>query len=232
MKRILLAAAAALSISTAFAADISTKAVPYVPPNPCQIATATTPLSCSGFYVGGGIAGQGSNADILGGGLNGSVFAGGMVPTIDAGYLHAQGNWVFGFEFDAGYSVHTNASVGNAAGTVSVGGNINGFRLTELIKVGGNLAALFGTQTPITVPASLSNAIISPYVAIGISQWQLPGAWANGTVGGAGLLFDIGPQWIGDIRYSYTNFNSAAAGLKTTIQNDQSVMATISYKFK
>jgi len=224
MKKLLIAAAAALLSTTALAADLPTKAPVYVPlSDPCSVATATTPLSCSGWYVGAGLAGEGSNADIIGSGIVGSVFAAGMTPTVDAGYLYAKGNWLFGAEFDAGYSVGTNAV------TNGVGNSFNGFRLTEDFKAGGNLSALLGNAAPITIPPQLAAAVIGPYVHVGTTQWQLPGAWANGVVSGAGVLFDIGPRLFGDLRYTYTNFSAARAG-GLTINDDNSLMATISYK--
>lgn len=209
--------------TSALAADLPVKAPKLAFADPCTVGSATTPLSCSGWYVGAGLAGQGSNADIIGGGINGSVFAGGITPTIDAGYLYAKGNWLFGAELDGGYAVGSKASVNG------VGNSFNGLRLTEDFKVGGNLSGLLGTQTPITIPASLSNAVLGPYVHVGTTQWQLPGAWANGVVSGAGVLFDIGPRLFGDLRYTYTNFSAARAG-GLTINDDNSVMATISYK--
>lgn len=190
----------------------------------CSVATASTPLSCSGFYVGGGLAGNGSNADIIGNGINGSVFAGGMTPTLDAGYQYMQGNWIFGGEIDIGYALGGNASIDG------VGIKANGFRVTELLKAGGNINALFGTQSPITIPPSLANSVLGLYVAIGDTQWFLPGTLANGFVSGAGLEYDISPKIFGDLRYTYTNFNGAKSG-GLTIANDQELLATINYKF-
>lgn len=225
MKKILVLAGLLLS-SHAFAADMAVKAINNaLLYNPCQIATASTPLSCTGFYLGAGLAGQGSNADIIGSGINGSVFAGGITPTIDGGYIYAKGNAIFGAELDAGYSFATKA---NANG---VGNSFNGFRITEDFQVGGNLSGLLGTQAPITVPASLANSVIGPYVHVGTTQWQLPGAWANGIQSGAGVFFDIGPNTFGNLKYTYTNFASARAG-GLTINDDNSVMVTINYKFK
>lgn len=228
MKKILLAAAlAVVSISGAFAADMAVKAPALLPAfaNPCQVPTASTPLSCSGFYVGAGIAGQGSNADILGSGVNGSVFAGGIVPSVDVGYQYMQGNWIFGAELDGGLAINGNLSLNG------LGSNMSGARFTELFKVGGNLSGLFGTQAPITIPASLANSVLGLYVGIGASQWQLAGnSWASGATSAAGLLFDIGPRWFGDLRYSYTNFNGAKDGFGISIQNDQSVRVSINYK--
>lgn len=222
----ILAAASCLAMlsSAALAADLPVKAVPFVASSPCQVATASTPLSCSGWYLGGGLAGQGSNADIIGSGIVGSVFAAGITPTFDAGYQYIQGNWLFGAELDIGYSVGTNATING------IGNGFNGFRIGEVFKAGGNLAALLGTQTPITVPASLSNSVLAPYVHVGTTQWQLPGAWANGISSGAGIEGDIGPHLFWDLRYTYTNFSAARAG-GLLINDDNSVLGMINYKF-
>jgi hypothetical protein len=228
MKSKILILAFALFASPALAQTaLPVKATPFTG-TPCTVATATTPLSCSGFYFGACIAGEGSNADIVGNGINGSVFAGGMTPTVDFGYQYAKGNWLFAAEFDIGYAIGSGTSV--AAGTIGTNGNMNGLRLTEIIKLGGNLSGLLGTQAPITIPPQLAAAVIAPYVGTGATQWQLIGAYANGTVGAAGILFDIGPQWFGDLRYTYTNFGGARSqGL--VINDDQSLMVTFNRKF-
>jgi opacity protein-like surface antigen len=228
MRTMLLALTAGLAISSAaFAGDIASPTLKALAStsDPCTVATASTPLSCSGPYIGGGLGGQGSNANIIGSGINGSLFAGGMTPTLDAGYQYAKGNWVFAAEFDGAYSI------GSAATIAGAGANINGLRFTEIVKVGGNLSGLLGTtQQPITIPASLANAVLAPYVGVGQTQWQLVNAWANGTVSAAGLLFDVGPQWFGDLRYTYTDFSNAKSqGI--TIQNDQSLLVTMNRKF-
>jgi opacity protein-like surface antigen len=224
------AALAALTVS-AFAGDIASPA-PTLPSlitkgfQPCQVATATTPLSCSGAYIGFGIAGQGSNADIIGSGINGSVFAGGITPSIDAGYQYVSGNWLFGAELDLGYSFNNSVQVN------AVGGGFNGLRISEVFKVGGNAAALLGTQQPITIPPQLANAVLAPYGHLDTVQWQLGtgNAWASGLGSGAGVLFDFGPRIFGDLRYTYTNFNSAKTLIGTTIQNDQSLRFSVNYK--
>jgi opacity protein-like surface antigen len=226
MRTLLLALAAVAGLSvTAHAADnlpsVITKGPAVVAP--CTVGTAATPLSCSGWFVGAGLSGNGSNADIIGNGINGSVFAGGMTPTIDAGYQYMQGNWIFGAEFDVGYSVGTGATVNG------IGNGFNGFRLTEDFQVGGNLNGLLGNQAPISIPPQLANSVLGPYVHVGTTQWQLPGAWANGVVSGAGVKFDISPRLFGDLRYTYTNFSSARAG-GLTINDDNSLLVTINYK--
>lgn len=221
MKSILGVAIAALLGTSALAADLPVKAVPFLASSACT----TTPLSCTGFYVGGGLAGAGSNADIIGNGINGSVFAGGVTPTVDAGYQYISGNWVFAVEGDIGYAVNTNATVN------SLGSSFGGARFEQLFKVGGNLAGLLGTQNPITIPASLANSVLAPYAFSGVAEWELTNSWAAGNISGAGLLFDIGPHLFGDLRYSYTNFNGAKDTAGLTIQNDQSVKVLINYKF-
>lgn len=223
MKKAILLAAV-LFASPAFAADLPVKARPLATfGDPCVIASATTPLSCSGLYVGAGLAGQGSNADIIGSGVNGSVFAGGMTPTIDAGYLYAKGNMIFGAEFDVGYSFATKANAG------VVGNSFNGFRITEDFQAGGSLSGLLGTQVPITIPPSLASAIIAPYVHVGTTQWQLPGAWANGIESGAGVWAEVGPRTLVNFKYTYTNFAAARAG-GLVINDDNSLMVTVNYK--
>lgn len=220
-RSILLSALGCLASVAALAADLPAKAPAVAYANPCTVASAATPLSCSGWYVGAGLAGQGSNADIIGSGINGSVFAGGMVPSVNGGYQYVQGNWLFGAELDVGYAINSNIAVGN----------FNGFRMTEFFKAGGNLAGIFGGQSPVTIPASLANSVLGLYVGVGATQWNLPGnTWATGVVSGAGLLFDISPRLFGDIRYTYTNFDNARASGLVTLKDDQAVRVSINYK--
>lgn len=223
MKARFLAFAVAMLMTPAMAADLPVKARVLPFGDPCTIASIATPLSCSGWYVGGGLSGQGSNADIIGGGINGSVFAGGITPTVDAGYLYAKGNWLFGAELDVGYAVATKTTVNG------LGNSFNGFRITEDFQAGGNLSALLGSQTPITIPPSLSNAVIGPYIHVGTTQWQLPGAWANGTVSGAGVFGDVGPRIFWNLKYTYTNFSSARAG-GVVINDDNSLTMLVNFK--
>lgn len=226
MNKFLLSCALALLAVPALAADLPVKAAASTwgtAVQPCTVPTASTPLSCSGFYVGLGVGGEGSNANIIGGGIEGSVFAGGITPTIVGGYQYMKGNWIFGAELNVGYTVDTNATANG------VGNSFNGWRITEDFKVGGNLAAMFGSVAPITVPPQLASSVLGPYAHVGTSQWQLPGGWASGFVSGAGVMFDIGPRLFGDLRYSYTNFNGAKAG-GVVVQNDQSLLFSISYK--
>ena len=74
MKKLLLGAAAVIAFAApAVAADLParpyTKAPAYTAPEAVY--------NWTGFYIGGHLEGEGSNADILGSGINGSVFANG-----------------------------------------------------------------------------------------------------------------------------------------------------------
>jgi hypothetical protein len=227
MRKILIVGAAIAALAAlALPAEAQTLPVKALPStaNPCQVATASTPLSCTGGYVGGGIGGEGSNADIIGSGIAGSVFAGGVTPWLDAGYQYVNGNWLLAGELDLGYGIGSAATI-NGTGT-----NFNGLRTEILFKAGGNISALFGNQVPITVPASLQQALLGLYAGEGVAWWQLPGTFATGNVSAVGALFDFGPHLFGDLRYEFTNFSGAKfAG--TTLNNDQSVKFMLDYKF-
>jgi hypothetical protein len=71
----------------------------YKTPTPCTLT------ACSGFYVGGGLIGVGSNMDVLGGGIANSVFAGGGATALDAGYRFWNGAYVFVIEGVGGYEI-------------------------------------------------------------------------------------------------------------------------------
>jgi opacity protein-like surface antigen len=75
----------------------------------------------------------------------------------------------------------------------------------------------------------LANSVIAPYIHVGTTQWQLPGAWANGVESGAGVWADLGPRIMANLKYTYTNFSSARAG-GLIINDDNSLMVTINYK--
>lgn len=221
MKRMILAAAAALLSTAAFAADFPVKTPVAVIGNGC------TPTSCSGIYVGGGIAGNGTNANIIGNGINNSVFAGGVLPSFDAGYQYAAGNWFFAGEFDAAAQLSSQVAS-------MVGGSQNGALLMEIVKVGGNLNGLLGTQIPITIPAKLASALISPYVFVGAAQHSLgklpnSGAWATGTASGAGATFDINQNWFVDVRYTNIQYGASQNG---SLGFDSQNLIGVSFNYK
>jgi opacity protein-like surface antigen len=204
----------------AFAADLTlpVRAPAIALPDP---GSACTPTSCSGFYVGGQLAGVGSNADIIGNGVNGSVFAGGGIPMATVGYQYASGNWFFGAEGAVGWQVSTKANIGG------VTGNENGFISYQIGKVGGNLAGLFGNSAaPIAIPPKLANALISPYVLLGAVERPFASGWASG----AGATFDIGPHTFVDIKYMYVNYGPSSNGA-FNMKSENLLTAGVNYKF-
>lgn len=209
------------AINKAIAADLITKAVPaLVPSNGC------TPTSCTGAYVGFGIYGDGTNANIIGNGLDNSVFAGGVIPSINLGYQYAAGNWFFAGELDFAGQFQTQSTVNGLSG------NQNGPLFMQIVKVGGNLSSLLGTQSPITIPPTLSAAVISPYVFIGPAEhgFGLGGGFVSGTASGAGVTFDIGKNWFGDLRY--TNIQYGASSNAAFNFNSQNIIGvSFNYKF-
>lgn len=224
----------ALIIPGAIAMAMAARAADLPVKNPAAALPAfgsvCTPTSCTGFYVGGGLGGVGTNLDIIGNGLNGSAGAGGMLPTFDVGYLYANGNWLFGAEASFAYQTNTAATLANA-----VSGNQSGILLTQGVKVGGNMAALLGNLgggvAPITIPPSLANAVISPYLQGGAAEHQLAGGgMASGQYGGVGVLFDVGPHSFVDIDYKNIQYGSTKSGAASF--NQQNVItAKWNYKF-
>jgi hypothetical protein len=210
-----LVAAAGLFSTMANAADISVpvKAVPYVS-QPCTIQ------SCSGFYVGAGLSGNGTNADIVGNGINGSVFAEGGMIDLHAGYQLWNGQFFAALEAGVGYQ-YTNGGV-NVPGT-----NVTGY---EIVKLGYGLQGLINNnnsstvpgQAPaaISVPASIANALMSPYVAMGGIQTRGTSVWANG----AGAEFWLASHYNLDLRYMYA---ASQQGLPPV----QQVTLSVNYHF-
>lgn len=164
-------------------------------------AAPCTLQSCSGFYVGAQLAGEGGNADIIGGGLRNSVFAGGGLIGGAAGYQLWNGKYFAAVEIAGMYEVQS------APGT-----NVDGHRFTvmELVKVGIGLQGLFGPSVPavptpaqgetgISIPASLLQSLASPYVQTGAVQRGGHSQWASG----AGMDFIIAQGWNLDVSYLY-----------------------------
>ncbi len=185
------------------------------PASPC------TPASCSGFYVGAFMAGNGTNADIVGSGINGSVFAGGGIPGLAMGFQLANGTYFAAAEVDAGYQVTVPTSVN------SVGGNEQGIFAQEIAKVGMNLGGLLGSQAPINVPSQLTAQFISPYVLVGAVERSFANGWATG----AGATFDITPHLFLDIRYEYINYGAGAGIGAISFTSENLVSAGLNYKF-
>jgi len=182
-----------------------------------------TPTSCTGFYVGGGIGGNGSNLDIIGSGINGSVFAGGVIPDAHVGYIYKQGAWLFGAETGLGYQMNSGVNVNG------VGANNNGLFSYQVGRAGGDLSGLFGGQAPISIPPQLANSLISGYGQLGIAEKQMAGFWASGMVSGAGAFIDIGPHAFVNIDYKHVSLNSPANAFVTAKQLD---IVTVGFNYK
>lgn len=192
-----LAAAAGMFSTMALAADVSAPApapaVRFLQQQACTIQ------NCSGFYVGAGLTGNGTNADIVGNGINGSVFAEGGMIDLHTGYQLWNGQFFAALEAGVGYQ-YTNGGVALA------GTNVTGY---EIVKLGYGLQGLINNSTSttvpgqaptaITVPASIENALMSPYIAMGGIQTRGVSVWANG----AGAEFWLASHYNLDLRYMY-----------------------------
>lgn len=188
-----LACAAALC-SPAFAAD-----VPFPVKSPLKV-TNCAPGACSGWYVGFGILGDGSNVDIVANGVNGSVFSTGGVLKVQGGYQFWNGSWFAALDASVGYeyttSVSANAPVVGSAGSRVVG--------TELVKLGYNffpstasaITPPAQSPVPMTVPANLL-ASSTPYFTFGGMQRRGRNEW----VSGVGVQTVIAAGWSTDLKY-------------------------------
>lgn len=200
LKRIVLAlalAALAYVPAAVLAADLTVKATPFLAPAPCNLA------KCSGWYVGGGLSGNGSSGQVTSGGLPVDVFASGTILDAHAGYQIWNGSALFAVE----------AGIGNQFSNGPISGQFGAttFMSYEGIKLGGTLAGLVGgsstTDTttpgqasgPLSVFSSLENQMISPYVWLGAVQ---RGGYNQGTIG-AGVEYVAAKNWNLDVRYVY-----------------------------
>lgn len=199
-RTVLLAAAiAAALLSPARAADVApvTKAIPFVQPATCTLT------SCSGWYVGGGLSGNGSSGDVTASGFNVNVFASGAVVDAHVGYQVWNGTALFAGEAGFG-NQFSNGPISGSFGTSTLMGY-------EGIKLGGSLAGILGTapSTGTTTPgqaagslsvfSSLASNMMSPYVWLGAVQ---RGGYNQGTVG-AGVEYVAAQNWNLDARYVY-----------------------------
>lgn len=159
-----------------------------------------TPQNCSGGYLGFGVAGDGSNADIVGNGINGSVFSSGGALKVQGGYQFWSGAWFAALDLSAGYEFTTATS----AGIPTAGGSK--FLGTELIKLGYNFfpASSTALTTPSQSPVAMTVAtnILSsstPYFNFGGMQRRGVTEWVNG----AGVQTVIAAGWSSDVSYLY-----------------------------
>ena len=220
MRRILLVLAACL-FATAANAQLVTKAPSLYSTGPC------TPTSCTGFYVGGMMAGNGTNADIVGSGLSGSVFAGGGIPSIVAGYQFANGVYFAAAEVSIGWQIDVNTNT-VASGAKVANTTETGYMAFEGAKVGMQFAGILGSQSaPIGIPTALAARLISPYIIIGAVERPFANGWSTG----AGATFDLSPTLFLDIRYMYINYGAGAVVNNIMFPSENLVSVGLNYKF-
>ena len=217
MKRLLLGLSlAALSVSVAQAADLPVKASPLAPVPYC------TNMSCTGFYGGLTIAESGGSFNVISTGLQG-VASNNLNIGGDAGYELYNGVWYLAAEVDGVYGVVSN-------GTLPGGGNSNQWGFGALGKIGYSLASIFGGGTPAnppTLPASLAQNVISPYVILGV--WDRP--WGAGFASGVGIQALLMQNWTLSVDYLHVNYNNAAINPNLNQQTEDMVMAHIDRHF-
>lgn len=174
----LLVAASAMH-SPAPAADLlRLKAPPPLaaPVDPCTV------LYCVGFYAGVGVSGVNNGVNVFANGLAGTFNAGGTILDVHVGYRYWNSKFYLGLEGVASYDV--------ALGTSGIGPSFSErFSGMELVKAGGSLSALLGTQ-PFTFPAALQPYLMSVYAITGGKQRMN----RTGIIGGAGAEFVIGSR--------------------------------------
>jgi len=205
-----------LMASTASAADMAYKAPPPVPAVPyCTLN------SCTGLYGGFTVAESGGSFNVISSGIGGiasnNINMGG-----DIGYEVWNGTYFLAAELDAVYGVVAN-------GVLPGGGNTNQWGIGALAKVGYSLGSFFGTSSanPPTLPTSLTNAVISPYIILGI--WDRP--WGAGFASGAGIQALLAANWTLSADYVHVNYNNAAINPNLNQQTEDMVMAHIDRHF-
>jgi len=211
---LVIGAALAFNASPASAADVSPPVVAKAAP---LLGSVCSPTGCTGLYVGGWMAGNGTNANIIGSGLNGSVFGAGGLPGITAGYQFANGTWFAAAEASVGYQINIGGAVNNEGGLYA----------EEILKLGGQLNLLGSTTAPIGIPQQIAAQLISPYVLIG----GVERGFANGWATGAGAEFDLAPHLFLDLRYEYVNYGGGAVNGATAFNAENIVRLGLNYKF-
>ena len=183
--------------SAALAGDLNAPALPFKAP----VSSPCTLQGCSGFYLGVGLSGTGTNADIVGNGVNGSVFAAGGIIDVHGGYQLWNGQYFAAFEGGIGNQFQPSQPLSSLGA-----GSLVGY---EKIKLGLGLTGLFnqpsGTpasgQAPaaINIPASIAAALISPYLTTGAMQRNGVSQW----ISGAGAEFLLASHWNLNLEYVY-----------------------------
>lgn len=224
MRKLLLIAASLGFVTAAHAVDLSTnplfKPLVKAPVPVCSIAF------CTGFYVGGGLDGNGTSADILGSGLSGSVFGAGAVPSADAGYQFWNGSILLGGEAGIGYAIPMRSAVNG----VNTNPMQSGILAYQEFQVGGQLSGLLGQGSQpsqsITVPTALAPYLIAPYAAVGVAEGQ----GVAGMDVGAGLKFAFSPNLMLDLGYRHLNLQTISGPVDTKAEN--LIRLRLNYVFK
>lgn len=153
--------------TSAVAADLGSQPMAAKAP----VYTGCVINNCTGLYAGVGLSGNGTNADIIGSGLSQSVFAAGAQVDLHAGYQFWNGTYFAAIEAGIGYQFTNGGAI-----------QFNGNQLTgyEIVKLGVSLSGLLNTgASPIAIPAALSSALMSPYVAVGAIQHNVVSQFAT-----------------------------------------------------
>jgi opacity protein-like surface antigen len=197
----------------AYAVDL-TKAPP--------IAKATCTLtSCVGVFIGGSIANDGGNLDVIGTGLQGVA-----------------NNQSLGSQFGLEYFRNNIYAAGLIHVNYDMALNTGGLGITDKVsfgvcgRLGYSLASFFGAgatgQAAPTLPQQLAASLMTPYV--NICEDRRHGQPAIGT--GAGVEALVSQNWTANADYLHYTFNQGgnAGGVVPLTQKDENaVMFSINY---
>jgi len=223
MRLAAIAFAMILGLGRAFGADVATP----VKPLPRAIAYPCTVTSCSGFYVGANLTGVGADVTDFNTGVPANAFTSGGGLGGQLGYQFWNGQFFFAGEVFGDYTA-LNLGTGN------------GFRNTwvfgEVGKFGMGLSGLLGqaqtaptapSQAPVAlnVPATLSQGLLSPYVAVGAVERP----WGTGWAVGGGISYIISQNWNLDVMYLNINYNNANVNSVVTEQRENMIKLGLNY---
>ena len=206
-------------IGSAYAADLKTPptvtlkapAAPAVPP--CTIA------SCTGFYAGMDISGNGTNVNLLNG-IGGSLNANGTEIGGHVGFRSWDGKVYLGAEVGCAYDVGMNIADLTPSSKI---------RCMELAKLGGSLTALVGQQQSFQFPQALQNSFVSFYGILGASERYS----AAGLAAGIGAEFLVAPNVSLTLDYVNVTYGGggANAGSIVTIPTENLFRMGVNYNF-
>lgn len=223
MKRILLATSIFVAgVCSAIAADLPVKSRAIAPLD----STPCTTTSCSGFYLGLHVEGEGSNADIIGSGINGSIFNNGAGLGVHAGYQFWNGSFFVAGEVGGSYYTGSNSFLASIAGI-----NPN-WSVDTVVKLGYGLNGLFNgppapSSGPVTPIQALNGAMLSPFFTVGERFRDR----LNGFVAGGGICYTLGGPNEACAEYRHVTYDKTTAAGIINIGSEQSVMAEFNHKF-